>query len=111
QLRLRRVGIGESEGRELARDGPRLEVVEALHPRDARLDLRAGFIAPVRRCDRGLAADELLQRPVGDRVSVRQTGSARDRLRRVEAPQEFEGDARLAHARVSIDGYEMRPTR
>src|SRR5207248_4555703 len=39
QLRLRRVGIGESEGRELARDGPRLEVVEALHPRDARLDL------------------------------------------------------------------------
>src|SRR5213593_773022 len=35
QLRLRRVGVGESERRELARDRTGLELVKALHTRDA----------------------------------------------------------------------------
>ena len=108
ELRLRCVGVGERKRRELARDLSRLDLVEAFHAGDASLDLRPRNIAAIGRRDRGLSADQLLQRPVRDRVSIGQTRRARDRLGRVKAPEELKRDAGLAHPRIAVDRDEMR---
>src|SRR5439155_13100418 len=110
QLRLGRVGVGEGEGCKLARDRSRLQLVKSLHAGDARLDLRACGITTVGRCDRGFSADQLLKRPVGDRVSVGETGGTCDRLDRVQPSEELDRVTRLSHAGVAIYRHEVLST-
>jgi len=110
QLRLRSVRVSQRERGQLPRDRSRFGLVEAFHAGDARLDLGARRITSIGRRDRGLPADQLLQRPVRDRVSVWKAGRARDRLGRVQATEELERDPCLTHARVAIDRDEMWST-
>src|SRR5438105_1139705 len=111
QLRLRSVRVGERECRELAGDHSRFLFVEAAHSSDARLDLRARVVTTIRGRDSRLCADELLQRPIRDRVSVWEARGASDRLDWIEAPQEFKRDTCLADPGVTINGHEVRASR
>ena len=102
--------VGQRERRQLPRDRPSLLLVEPRHPGNPRLDLRSRCVARIRRGDRRLAADELLERSVGDRVAVGKTCRARHRLVRIEAAQELHRDSGLSDPGLAIDGDKVRPS-
>ena len=80
ELRRGVVILREDQAPKGARGAARLRIVS--HDLgDLRVDLGPRDVAGVRRSDPGLAAHELLQRPVRDRVSVRKARRARRDLR------------------------------